>query len=379
MSEALLYFLLGAGVAIPTGYFTNVLFHKHHRPQARIYLAKPSGWRSWQSRFTRIWRRLRGSEIPQILVCTDGDFIDTAIFFLAAIEASKSLPEADITVRHVEWDNLKHVFGGDQNVIAYINRRHLPRIDVPVTVWCNLAAFKGYALLGRPPDFPDPFPTLTEANRWLQELARTRRLKIITNGADAVDVLNTPLTPLLNSQKVDIEVDPSADALDRFLRGRGDLFIAGLPQILSGKRAGMVEVLSSENNPLMLGIDAMVYEESRVPLAVLEQISIAWNRICRELASGEEHARKKYREWTEIAEEVGSRICFPEGDFVLVTCSQPDKYINFFKGRDDTTEEFMRASEQIMTESKALGLTLQGTRKALQALNEIYLGQASTN
>jgi hypothetical protein len=294
---------------------------------------------------------------------------------LVAIDAAKNIREADITLRHIEWDNVKHVFGNDRNVIAYVNRRHLARIDASVVIWSNLAAFKGYALLGRTDDFQGDIATLAEANEKLLQLSRTKRLRIITNGADSVDVLNTPLTPVLNARNVDIEIDPATDGLERFLRGRGDLFIAGLPQILKAKRAGMVEVMSSENHPLMLGIEAMVYDESGIPIRVLEQISASWSHVCRKIVSDPEYARKMYAEWIRVAGEIGCTVCFPEEDFLLVTCGKRGKYINFFTSRDDAAEEIIRASELIMDEGDALGMTPRSTRKALRALRDIYFGR----
>lgn len=379
MSEALFYFLLALGAIIPFGYITNLLFQKYHKPTARVYLANPTGWRLWQKKLVRLERSLRRARVPEVVICTDGNFIDTAIFFLVAIEASKKIHEVDIKLLHVEWDNVKHMFGGITNVVAYINRRHLTKIDAPVTIWSNLAAFKGYALLGRPDDFQGDILTLAEANEKLRELSRTRRLRIITNGADSVDVLNTPLTPVLNGRNVDVEIDPATDGLGRFLRGRGDLFIAGLPQVLEAKRAGMFEIMSSENHPLMLGIEAMVYDEFRVPVGVLEQISASWSHVCQRIISDEKYARDKYAEWVKIAGKIGCAVCFPEDDFLLVTSKKPGKYINFFTSRDDAAEELIRASDLIMEESSALGLTPRNRRKALRALQEIYFGTSDRN
>lgn len=376
MSEGWIIFGVASMAAIPLGLLTNFLFHKFHRPAPAIYLSQSSGWRFRRNRFNRLYRMIRRVKVPKILVCTDGSFINTAVFLLAAIEASKQMPEADLTIKHIEWDNLKHVFGRKDNIVAYMNRRHLTRVDAPITVWSNLTVFKGYALLGRPEDFAVKLPTLAAANARLLELSRTRKLTIITNGADSADVLNTPLTPALRHHNIRIEIDPPADALERFLRGRGDLFISGLPQTLEGKRAGMVEVMSSENHPLMFGINSMVYEELRVPDTILEQIATSWSVICRRLKRDEEYARQKYKEWAEIAREVGSDICFPEDDFVRVTYGEPGRYIDFFTNRDDSAQELLRATELIMDDDGAYGLTASGRRKALRALHEIYLGQS---
>jgi len=378
MSESLFYFLLGLPLAILLGYVTNLLFLRFHRPAATIYLSSPTGWRSWQNKLIRLERYIRKTKIPQITVCTDGSFIDTAVFFLVAIEASRKIHEADIIIRHVEWDNVKHEFGNGNNVVAYVNRRNLSRIDAPVTIWSNLAAFKGYALLGRAADFQGDLSTLAEANHKLQQLSRTRRLRIITNGADSVDVLNTPLTPVLNAPNVDVDIDPATDGLERFLRGRGDLFIAGLPQLLKAKRAGMVEVMSSENHPLMLGIEAMVYDEESVPIRVLEQISASWSHVCRKIVSDLEYTRNMYADWIKVAGEIGCDLCFPEEDFLLATYGEPGKYISFFANRDDAAEEIIRTTELIMDEGAALGMTPRNTRKALRALRDIYFGQPDT-
>jgi hypothetical protein len=345
----------------------------HYWRRGVVRLSNESGWRVPQTKFVRLRQILRRGPVPEVVICTDGSFIDTAIFFLVAWDASDKICEiADITLRHVEWDNLKHSFSSDENVIAYINRRHLARVDAKVEVWSNIAAFKGYALLGRPTDFDHDVVTLADANEQLRDLSRKRRLTIITNGADSIDVLNTSLTPILHTRNVDIEIHPSAESLDRFLHGHGDLFISGLPQLFSAKQAGMIEVMSSESHPLMLGIEAMVYNTDRIPVPVLEHISASWSRVCREIVCNAEYGRNKYAEWDRLAKKIGCKVCFSENDFILATSKLRSKYINFFTSRDDGAEELIRASELIMDESAALGLTSKSTRKALRELQEIY-------
>lgn len=311
--------------------------------------------------------------MPTIDVITDGSFIDTAVFILAVIDASKVSPAATIRVRQVDWASVPYEVAKATNAIAYMNRRSIPDVAGGVQLWSNLCSFHGYALMGRPADFPTAPADLASANSALEKLAYGRRLKIITFGSDSVDVLRTPLTPIFDSDRVTIESLPVEHALDRFMNGRGDLFIGGLPQRLICVQNGLVEVLTSQINPLMLGIDALVYK-GEVALPILEAISTSWSRMSRRLAANEHYCRGVHQNWTEIARILDIRPTFGEREFLVATHSKAGSYLKFFAGRDDAATDLIQATETIVEQARHMGMSREQVWSILRALHEVYVG-----
>jgi hypothetical protein len=196
------------------------------------------------------------------------------VFFLAVVDSCPHLPNVRIDLRQVDWSSIPYVVARAENVISYYNRRLLSDITTPVKIWGNFCCYRGYALIGRKDKFSMPLPDLESANQALDLLSEAAPLKIITMGSDTISVLKTVLTPLLNSKRVLTESHPPDHALERFLGGRGDLFIGGLPQRLACARNGdTVEVITSDTNPLWFGIDAMIYKGDLVEEEVLLQIA----------------------------------------------------------------------------------------------------------
>lgn len=371
LSESLLYLVAGALIAIPGGILTNYLFEKWYRPSARVELGADG--MLGQIGGTALGRLLGPKNLKTVDVITDGRFIDTAVFLFSAMEGANNAPPTRIRLRQVDWASVPYETAKASAAISYMNRRAVPDVGENVRLWSNLCAFHGYALIGRPKDFPSPPASLAEANAALEALAAKRKLRIITFGSDSIDVLRTPLTPTLNSDRVTMESLPVEHALNRFLGGHGDLFIGGLPQRLSCVKQGLVEVVTSQMNPLMLGIDSLPYNGD-VDVEVLQAISASWSRVCRELAASEDYAREVFKKWSKIAQALQIAPMYGEDEFILATHFEAGKYLKFFAGRDDAASDLIRATKIIVREANTLHLGHDATWAVIEALHDVYDG-----
>jgi hypothetical protein len=157
------------------------------------------------------------------------------------------------------------------------------------------------------------------------------------------------------------------------LDGKGDLFIGGLPQRLECQRHGLVELLTSQNHPLMLGIDAMVYK-GNLEIAVLEAISTSWSRVCRRLALDRQYSVAMFQKWKGIAQTLGISSMFGEEEFVRATHDCAGEYLKFFAGRDDAASDLIKATGMIVAEFEAGTLESRKMFEAIAALHETYVG-----
>jgi len=323
------------------------------------------------------FQRLIGkADPPHIKIITDGSFIDTALFFVTVAEASKKISNATLVPVQCNWANIAHTFSKSETAIAYLNRRELPDITGDFQIWSNLCSFHGYALLGRNDLFSSPIPDLRTANRELERAATQRKLTIINFSPDLNELLQTPLTPILNSSRVEYLSYPVEEAFEKFLSGKGDLFLAGLPQRLKCSRLGMTEVITSQIHPLLLGIDALIYkDEDKYPIDIVETIASTWSHISRRMASDESFCLELYDRWLVLASDLEIAVNFPVEDFLLVTHHEAGKYIRFFRGRDDATSELIRATEMLMSEDVAASVPRKDRKELLSWLHQIFKGR----
>jgi hypothetical protein len=270
-----------------------------------------------------------------------------------------------------------HAFSRSGTAIAYMNRREVDDISGKVELWGNLCAFLGYALVGRPGDFPNPVNTLEEASEELRRLLRSRRLELLNFGSDSLKVLRTPLTPVLSDSKIEYRSFAVDDGLARFLSGQGDLYIGGLPQRLECARKGMVELITSQNQPLMMGIECFVYKGIGADVEVLEKVSISWSRVCRRLMADEGYCRQLYSNWEKSCNALGISASFTLDDFVHVLYREPGKYLRFFVGQDDAAKELIRATNLILADDIPAKSPRRVRKTIIEALHSIFTG-AST-
>ena len=367
----------GAVLGLPVGVAAILLHGVIYRPKAIVRIGTPSRRGLGADRGRRLVRRLRGKgPPPEIVVCTDGSFIDTCVFFLAVDLAAAHLPETELTFRQVDWNELAHWIDRPRNVIAYLNRRLLPQVTRPIKVWSNLESFRGHALIGRRRDFPEEIKDLKSANQALDRLAEKGPLTIMCFGGESSDLLRSPLTPLFNSDRVVFDSRSADHALKRFLLDEGDLLLASLPQRLKcGRMDNLVEVMSSQTNPLFFGIDALVYDGDGIGLEVMEAISASWSRLCRRLAASEKVCRAAYRKWLSMAKalEIGE-VQFTEDDFVLVMHREPGKYLLPYCGRDDAALELDHGQQGIRRRRGSLR-PIRSQGRAEVAVRDLYGGR----
>lgn len=292
---------------------------------------------------------------------------------MAVIEASGISPPATIRLRQVDWSILPFETSKATKAIAYMSRKSFIEMGDEAHLWSNLCSFHGHALIGRAKDFPTAPFDLVSGNAALEELAKSRKLRVITIGSDTVDVLRSPLTPIFNSDRVVIETLPAEHAFEQFVRGRGDLMIAGLQHRLACVKSGYVEVLTSQTNPLMFGIDAMVYKGD-IELALLEAVSTSWSRICRRMAQSEAYCTEIYEKWMVISKDLGVKPMFDRGDFILATHTKAGFYLKFFAGRDDAASDLIHATERVREEARKRGMSDAHSWELVRALHSIYIG-----
>lgn len=257
-----------------------------------------------------------------------------------------------------------------------MNRREIDDIDCEFELWGNLCAFYGYALVDRPQDFPTPVTTLEEANEELRRVSVSRRLELINFGSDSLKALKTPLTPVLTSAKIEYRSYAVDDGLSRFLRGQGDLYIGRFPQRLDCARRGMTELVTSQNHPIMMGIDCLVSNEVAGEDDIVEKVSVSWSKVCCRLKVDEGYCRDLYTSWQRSCRALGIYLTFSLEDFLLVTHQEPAKYLRFFVGRDDATQELIRATNLVMSEAVASRIQRKDRKAIMGAVHSIFTGAA---
>ena len=381
MNELLFYFLLGTFVAIPlgiiTGILANICFDKLYHPKATIRLGTNIAWRR-STHIASAIRKLRGKgPLPEIDIFTDGSFIDTAVFMIVAVEAAKKIPQAKLTLRQVDWSSLPYAIERSSTAICYLDRKSTLSLKGKFSIWSNLGSFHGYALIGRPEVFSKSCSSLSEANLQLEELARTRKLKVLTFGPDLIEVLKTPLMPIFLTDRVIIQEHNAEYALDRFLHGDGDLFIAGLPHRLECVRRGFVEIATSQIHPFMFAIDILGYK-GNIELEVLEALSSEWSRICRRMISNRAFCEEIFDRWTTICKALDITPQFGRDDFLLVTHDQVGLYHNFFTGRDDAAVELIKAVRSVTKISVEVGIDDDQTKHIIDSIFKNYIGVTPT-
>lgn len=238
----------------------------------------------------------------EIYVVTDPRFYDSALFYWLFYNNKHIFKHLgyNIKLQNKDWRNIEQYIADlGHPAIAFYNRKFEEQdTRGKLKCWSDFCIYKGYALIAKDDgkhSLSKPIPTLSEAKKYLHDLLENDGTSIFvdmggdTNWRFRKNLLIEELNAIYNTEhelktgKNIIFFPRTRDvdsALEFFIKTKeASLFIGGLPQRLSARENGCIELITYENCPFLFSLNSLSYNndlDSSDAKLCLSHISHIW-------------------------------------------------------------------------------------------------------